>query len=168
MIYIYQKKQKTNQMKTIVATATTEQEANDIWLAIIAEQPHIEFADINCLQVTVVYTPVAEIEAQFAEIEAQREQADKKFWERQTQSEANSTKKRKQIIVKDLNAKVEKLCLFHLCVDKNEGIYQIRNNYGKNEVLHTCKTAIGVSRKLTRIYWDKQIARLIADGVIAS
>ena len=155
-------------MKTIVATAKTEQEVNEIWLAILAEQPHIEFANINGLQVTVVYTPVAEIEAQFAEIEAEREQADKEFWEKQTQSETNSTKKRKQITVKDLNAKVEKLCLFHLYVDKNEGIYQIRNNYGKNEVLHTCKTAIGVSRKLTRIYWDKQIARLIADGVIAS
>ena len=162
-------------MRTIVATAKTEQEVNEVWLAICEKYPHIEYVEINGLQVTVVYTPVAEIEAQFAEIEAQfaeieaeREQADKEFWERQTQSEANSTKKRKQITVKDLNAKVEKLCLFHLCVDKNEGIYQIRNNYGKNEVLHTCKTAIGVSRKLTRIYWDKQIARLIADGVIAS
>ena len=155
-------------MRTIVATAKTEQEVNKVWLAICEKYPHIEYVEINGLQVTVVYTPVAEIEAQFAEIEAQREQADKEFWERQTQSEANSTKKRKQITVKDLNAKVEKLCLFYLCVDKNESIYQIRNNYGKNEVLHTCKTAIGVSRKLTRIYWDKQIARLIADGVIAS
>ena len=155
-------------MKTIVATAKTEQEVNEVWLAICEKYLHIEYVEINGLQVTVVYTPVAEIEAQFAEIEAQQEQADKEFWERQTQSEANSTKKRKQITVKDLNAKVEKLCLFHLCVDKNEGIYQIRTNDGKNEVLHTCKTAISVSRKLTRIYWDKQIARLISDGVIAS
>ena len=149
-------------MKTIVATATTEQEANDIWLAIIAEQPHIEFANITGLQVTVVYTPVAEVEAQ-------QEQADKEFWQKHAQPEI-TTKTRKQPTIEELRAKVEKLFLDNLLVARVGKKWQIVVGYGKNcdEVLYTCKTPIGISRQLTKMSWDKQIARLISDGVIAS
>lgn len=141
-------------MRTIVATATTEQEANDIWLAIIVEQPYVEFADITGLQVTVIYTPIAEREAQQEEL---------------LEPEI-TTKTRKQPTIEELRAKVEKLFLDNLLVARVGKKWQIVVGYGKNcdEVLYTCKTPIGISRQLTKMHWNKQIAQLIADGVIAS
>jgi cytoskeletal protein RodZ len=138
-------------MRTIVATATTDQEATEIYLSIVANQPYIEFAQITGLQVTVIYTPVAEREAQ---------------QEEQPQPEV-TTKKRKQPKAKELNAKAEKLCLFDIEVDKNGGVYEIRKIYG-GAVLFMSKSGISVSRRLTKMHWDNQITRLQADGLIAS
>lgn len=139
-------------MKTIVATATTDQEATDILIAITEEHLYIEYANINGLQVTVVYTPVAEVEAQ-------REQADKEFWERHAQPEAKPVKKRKQPRSIELQNKADKIGLSHLEIDKNEGIYTVskRKCYG-SEVLFTSKSGISVSRQLTKMAWEHAIA----------
>ena len=158
-------------MRTIVATATTEQEANDIWLAIIAEQPHIEFANINGLQVTVIYTPIAEVEAEREKVEAEQEKADQEWMQQHAQPKpkVKPAKKYKQPRPIELYNKAQDLCLDDIELDRDNGIYTIRKRkvYG-GELLFSSKSGISISRQLTKMHWNKQIAQLIADGVIAS
>ena len=154
-------------MRTIVATAKTEQEVNEIWLAILAEQPHIEFANITGLQVTIVYTPVAEVEA----VEAERERADQEWMQQHAQPKpkVKPAKKYKQPRSIELYNKAQDLCLDDIELDRDNGIYTIRKRkvYG-GELLFSSKSGISISRQLTKMHWNKQIAQLIADGVIAS
>lgn len=135
-------------MRTIVATATTNQEANDIWLALCEQHPYVEYADINGLQVTFVYTPAAEKEAQ-------QEQANREWMQQQAQSELKQTKKRKQPKPLELQAKADSIGLAHLEIDKNEGVITIskRKCYG-GEVLFSSKSGISVSRQLTKMAWE--------------
>ena len=156
-------------MKTIVATAKTEQEVTEIWLAILAEQPHIEFANINGLQVIVVYTPVAEVKAEQERVEAQQEQVYKEFWQKHAQPEIKLARKYKQPKSIKLYNKAQDLCLNDIELDRNNGIYTIhkRKVYG-GELLFSSKSGISISRQLTKMHWERNIARLIADGVIAS
>lgn len=139
-------------MRVIVATATTEQEANDIFIAIVEEQPYIEFVNINGLQVTVIYTPVAEVEAQ-------REEAQREWMQEHAQPET-PVKKRKQPRPIELQNKADKLGLSHLEIDKNDGIYTVskRKCYG-GEVLFSSKSGISVSRQLTKMAWEHAVAR---------
>ena len=151
-------------MKTIVATAKTEQEVNEIWLAILAEQPHIEFANINGLQVTVIYTPVAEVEAE-------REKADQEWMQQHAQPKpkVKPAKKYKQSKPIELYNKAQDLCLNDIELDRDNRIYTLRKRkvYG-GELLFSSKSGISISRQLTKMHWERNIARLIADGVIAS
>ena len=144
-------------MKTIVATAKTEQEVNEIWLAILAEQPYIEFTNINGLQVTIIYTPVAEVEAQ-------REQADKEFWQKHAQPEAKPVKKRKQPRPIELQNKADSIGLSHLDIDRNDGIYTVsKKKYHGGEVLFSSKSGISVSRQLTKMAWAHAWKEYFAD-----
>ena len=149
-------------MRTIVATAKTEQEVNEVWLAICEKYPHIEYMEINGLQVTVVYVPVAEVEAQ-------QEQADKEFWQKHAQPKIKPVRKYKQPKSIELYNKVQNLCLNDIELDRDNGIYTIRKRkvYG-GELLFSSKSGISISRQLTKMHWERNIARLIADGVIAS
>lgn len=144
-------------MRTIVATATTEQEANDIWLAIVAEQPRIEFAEVNGLQVTVIYTPVAEVTAQ--------QERDNQEW-MQKHAPKKVTKKRGQPKALSLQEKANNSGLARLVVDKNNGIYTItqRSSYG-NELLFTSKSGVATSKKLTQLAWAQAIANNPRAGV---
>jgi hypothetical protein len=138
-------------MRTIVATATTEQEATSIWLVIAAEQPHIEFASINGLQVTVIYTPVAEVEAQ-------REQANQEWMQQHAPKKV--VKKRKQPKALKLQEKANNSGLSRLVIDKSNGIYTITSigsSYG-NELLFTSKSGVAVSKKLTQLAWSQAVA----------
>jgi hypothetical protein len=146
-------------MRTIVATATTDQEATDIYLALYGEHPHVEYANIDGLQVTFIYIPIAEKEAQ-------QEQANREWIEKHSQPKTESKKQRKQPSVRELNTKVEKLYLFHLEVDKNAGVYDIRQ-LCSGKILFTSKSGISVSRQLTKMYWDKTINHLQNNGLIA-
>ena len=138
--------------RTIVTTATTDQEATDIWLALYEEHPYVEYADINGLQVTFVYTPIAEKEAQ-------QEQANREWMQQHAQPEAKPVKKRKQPKPLELQAKADSLGLAHLEIDRNEGIYIVskRKCYG-GEVLFSSKSGISVSRQLTKMAWEHAIA----------
>lgn len=146
-------------MKTIVATAITSEELTQVWLEIIENYSSILWADINDerLQITVIYETQEEITRREHEVEAE-------FLKK---SGVKEIKKRKQPTVRELNAKAEKLCLFNLAIERVEGVYQIINNYAKNELIYSCKTATGISRQLTKFYWDKQISSLQDNGLIA-
>ena len=154
-------------MRTIVATAKTEQEVNKVWLAICEKYPHIEYVEINGLQVTVVYIPVAEVEA----VEAERERANQEWMQQhvQPEPEIKLARKYKQPKSIELYNKAQDLCLNDIELDRDNGIYTIRKRkvYG-GELLFSSKSGVSISRQLTKMHWERNIARLIADGVIAS
>lgn len=133
-------------MRAIVATAQNQESVIDLFYTIIKEveaKGHlVTFSDVRDLQITVVYEMVA------------------------TKAETKSAKTRKQPTAKQLNAKAQDLFLYTIEVVRNGSQWEIRNQYGKNEVIYSCKTPTGISRKLTAMYWEKQIKMLKNEGLI--
>lgn len=122
---------------------------------------HIHWADSNAIaddkiQVTVVYEFQADVQARL-EQEWQQECAKA---EAQMESEAKAKKQRKQPTRKQLQAKAEKLFLYMVEITRNNDNWEIRNQYGQNEVIYQCKTATGISRKLTAMYWEQMTKNL--------
>lgn len=74
-------------------------------------------------------------------------------------------KSKKVISIKSLNQKAEKLNLSDLTVERGDNKIRIVNQYTNQEV-YTCKTPLGISRKLTAIHWERQIKMLRSYGDI--
>ena len=138
-------------MKTIVATAKTREEAEQVLTAIYNREPFIVWADINGIHFNAIYETRAEFnKRQEDEIEAA------------AQLEAKPVKKRKQTKQPrpiELQNKADSIGLSHLDIDRNDGIYTVSKKkcYG-GELLFASKSGISVSRQLTKMSWEHAMA----------
>lgn len=134
-------------MRAVIAAAQNLDSVCDLYYSMreeIEAKGHIiTYSEVQGLQVTVVYEMVEPIEQP-------------------------KKKERKQPTRKQLQAKAEKLFLNVEIIRNANGLWQIRNDYGSNEVFTTCKTALGISRKLTAMHCFKQITKLKNEGVITA
>lgn len=132
-------------MRAVVATAQSQDAVIDLFYTIIEEVEakgcFVTFSEVRGLQITIVY-------------------------EVATKSEAKPVKTRKQPTAKQLNAKAQELFLYTVEVVRNDNRWEIRNQFKKNEVIYSCKTPTGISRKLTAMYWNKQVKMLKNEGLI--
>lgn len=145
-------------LKTIVATAATELEANLIFTEIAKTHAFIEFIKIDGCQVTVIYEPDQE---RLDRINREAEQ------KKATLPVAK--KSAKQLAIEDLEAKVKQLGLdkdLFVTVtavrsDKPQeyAVHNIDWNLPKPTIFKS-KSAIAVSRKLTKIHKERQAAKV--------
>lgn len=132
-------------MRAIVATAQNQESVIDLFYTIIEEVEakgcFVTFSEVRDLQVTIVY-------------------------EVAVKPEVKTIKTRKQPTAKQLNAKAQELFLCAVEVVRNGNRWEIRNQFGANELIYSCKTPTGISRKLTTMHWDKQVKMLKNEGLI--
>ena len=138
-------------MRALVAATQNEQETREIINGMYASGANILWVDvIEGTKLTIVYETQQKVTNRL-----------EKEWQDAIAAAEEATKKqRKQPTLKTLHAKAEKLCLFNVAIERNGQEWQIINNYGKNEILYSCKTPTGISRKLTAMYWEKAIKSL--------
>lgn len=149
-------------VRASVATVKTSNEADSILNEFYNRTDiHIHWADGNPIaddkiQVTVVYEFQSDVQAR---LEQEWQQKCAKA-EAQIEAKAKAKKQRKQPTRKQLQAKAEKLFLYMVEIVRNEDKWEIRNQYGQNEVIYQCKTATGISRKLIAMYWEQMTKNL--------
>ena len=140
-------------MKTIVATAKTREEAEQVLTAIYNREPFIVWADINGIHFNAIY----ETRAEFNERQEREYQAIIDETEVVAQPEAKPVKERKQTKQPrpiELQNKADSIGLSHLDIDRNNGIYTVsKKKYHGGEVLFSSKSGISVSRQLTKMSW---------------
>ena len=145
-------------MKTIVATAKTREEAEQVLTAIYNREPFIVWADISGLQVTAIYETRAEIdkrqEREYQQV-CNENQAIIDEIEAAAKAEVKPAKKYKQPRPIELQNKADSIGLSHLDIDRNDGIYTVTKKkcYG-GELLFASKSGISVSRQLTKMSWE--------------
>lgn len=145
-------------LKAIVATATSETEANLIFAEIAKTHAFIEFFKINGCQVTVVYEPD---QSRFDRInrEAEEEKA----------ALPPIKKSVKKLTIEDLEAKIKQLGLdkdllvtvtaWRLDKPQEYTVYDINWNLLKPAIFKS-KSAIAVSRKLSKIHKERQAVQV--------
>lgn len=141
-------------LKAIVATATTEEEANLIFAEIAKTHAFIEFVKIDGCQVTVTYEP-----------EQERLDRINKEAEEEKAALPPIKKSAKKLTIEDLEAKIKQLGLgkdlFITATvarpDKPQeyAVHNIDWNLPKPTIFKS-KSAIAVSRKLTKIHKERQ------------
>lgn len=140
-------------MKTIVATAKTREEVEQVLTAVYSREPFIVWADINGIYFNAIY----ETRAEFNERQEREYQAIIDETEAVTQPGAKPVKKRKQTKQPrpiELQNKADSIGLSHLDIDRNDGIYTVsKKKYHGGEVLFSSKSGISVSRQLTKMSW---------------
>ena len=118
--------------KALIATANTLEDVTDLYFNMVAE---VEAKG------TVTYIDVNGLQVTIV-------------------YQPTETKKTKKVInIKGLNVKAQDLCLYDLMVERRDN-NKIAIVNQKDEVLYTCKTPLGISRKLTAIRWERQIKML--------
>lgn len=125
--------------KALIATANDDNHLLDLYyemMAVAESKGEIIYTEIRELQVTIVYQP-------------------------------KKTEKAKKVIsIKSLNQKAKKLNLSDLMVERVDEVKICIVNQYTNQQVYTCKTPLGISRKLTAIHWERQIKMLRVYGDI--